>query len=496
MSLGRTVGRQTLRLLAGSVSARSLDLAFYFLLARTLGVEPFGRFTFALSFTLLFNAIGDLGISTVFTREVARAPERTRELLPPCLALKLALAVLVLPAVILAAGMGPGGRESIALVVPIVIGMLVNSTALLFDGLLRASGRAGRSGLNLTAQSVTALLVGLALLGAHAGPLAGALAYLAGSLARVTSAAWWSRDLWLARPAVGASAARHAFGNPWALLREAAPLALSAIFIALYFRIDSVILRAVQGERAVGLYGGIYRMFETVGLLGATFRSVLFPAMSRAADDPSRSLGVLCRKSFRIQLVFTIGVAVFFAFEAPEIVRLVLGPAYLDSAPGLRVLMWALPGAYMADTLLFLLTAQRRQSLIIWAVAATALFNVALNVILVPRFSFLGSSAATVASEWLSFVLLLALFRRAERVPGLASVAWRPVAAGAALGVLLAVTASRTRGAAGLAGAALAATAAYLLLLALLGAVGRQDLELVRALLTRHPPREAEGGAS
>ncbi len=504
MSAARTLGRQTVRLFAGTLTAKALDFVLYLLLARTLGVEQFGRYTFALSFTLLFNALGDLGISTVFTREVSRAPERVRELLRPCLLLKLVLAVITMLAVLIAARSGPGD-ESLALVLPIVAGMLLNSMAVVFDGLLRAAGRAGRSGLNLTVQSVAALACGAALLGFGFGPLAGAYAFLVGAVVRTISALVWSRDLYLApkgakafgvsggavaaevsgvsNSVVAAGAAKHA-AKPFALLREAVPLALSGIFIAVYFRIDAVVLRTMQGDHAVGLYAGVYRMFEAFAILAVTFRSVLFPVMARAADGPKGSLGVMCRKSIRLHLLFTFGVAVFFTFEAPAIVHAVLGPDYAAAAPALAILIWALPGSYMADTMLFLLTAQRRQSLGTWAVGITAVANVTLNLALVPRFSFLGSSAATVASEWLSFALLFAMFQRAAPVPGIGGVVWRPVIAASVLAAGLAATSSwGPQGIAGIAIAAVASMTAYTFMLIALGAIGREDLQLIRSVI-------------
>jgi len=503
MSLARAIGRQTVRLFAGTLVAKTLDFVLYLLLARTLGVEQFGRYTFALSFTLLFNALGDLGISTVFTREVARSPERIRELLRPCLTVKLVLSVITMSMVLIAARFGPGAGESLMLVVPIVAGMLLNSAALLFDGMLRAAGRAGRSGLNLTVQSIAALVCGAALLGFGLGPLAGALAFLAGAIVRTISALAWSHDLWLgtarvspgtpiaaSTPGEGIEATAvppgtpHVPSSPLVLLREAVPLALSGIFIALYFRIDAVVLRTLQGEHAVGLYAGVYRMFEAFAIIAVTFRSVLFPVMARVADGPAGSLGALCRKSIRLHLLFTFGVAVFFTFEAPAIVRVVLGPDYAAAAPALAILIWALPGSYMADTLLFLLTAQRRQSLGTWAVGITAAANIVLNLLLVPRFSFLGSSVATVASEWLSFALMFAMFRSEAPVVGLGAVVWRPVVAAGVLAAGLALTSSwGTQGLARLALAGVASVAGYLLVLVGLGAVGREDLKLVRSIV-------------
>src|SRR5262249_36599393 len=70
------------------------------------------------------------------------------------------------------------------------------SLALLFDGLLRAAGRAGAAGVVTAVQSATALVAGAAFLGFGLGPRAGALAYLAGACFRLGGAAWASRDLW------------------------------------------------------------------------------------------------------------------------------------------------------------------------------------------------------------------------------------------------------------------------------------------------------------
>ncbi len=490
MTGARRFASQAMRLLAATLAARVLDLLFYVLLARALGVELFGRYAYALSFTLLFNTLGDLGLSTVVTREVARVPGRSAELVWPCLSLKLLIGLLTFAGVLGLATLGPGGHETLGLFVPLAIGMLLNSVSLLFEGLLRATGRPGRSGLGLLVQAALTLAAGSALVALRGGVAAAAAAYLAGSAGRLVVSGWWSRDLWrpgAARPAIARMAvARSAAG--WrthaGLLREALPLALSGIFIALYFRIDSVILRTLQGERAVGLYAGIYRFFEAFVMLSATFRSVLFPIMARAADRPTDALGALCRKSLRVHLMFTVGVAVFFSFHARAIVTAVLGPAYAEAAPGLAVLIWALPGSYMADTLLFLLAAHRRQALGTWAAAATALFNVAANLILVPRFSFAGCSGVTVASEWLCFALLLGFFRRGVRVPGLAAAAWRPATAGVLLAATLAATAAwRPPGLLALAASALASVVLYGFVLRALGAIGPDEMALVRGLL-------------
>lgn len=482
MSIARAVAHGTTRLLSGLLLAKGLDFALYLVLARRLGVEEFGRYTYAFSFTLLFTIVADLGVTTVFTREAARAPGRTRTLLGDALAVKLALAAVTLAGTIgVSVATGSPARSTVLIAV-FTLAMLVNSAATLFEQILKAAGRAGTAGLSVLAQSTTAFACGLALVALGFGALGGALAYLAAALAHLAAAGAASRALW--RVPADLTDGSTPLARRAALVREAAPLAISGVFIALYFRVDSVLLHVFRTEREVGLYGSIYRFFEAFVLLSAAYRSVLFPIMARAADGPVEALSVLCRKSLRLHLVFTVGVAVFFSFEARAIVSFVLGPAYRDAAPGLAILVWALPGAFMADTMLHLLAARRRQHLGARAALATAIFNVVLNLLLIPRFSFLGAAAATALSEALCFALLLAAFQIDAPDVGLARAAAPPLLAGALLaGVLGLVAKVIPATALGLAITAVLAVASYAAAAFVTGAVGRQELQVARSLV-------------
>ena len=152
---------------------------------------------------------------------------------------------------------------------------------------------------------------------------------------------------------------------------------------------------------------------------------------------------------------------------------LVLGPDYAPAAAGLAILIWALPGAFMADTMLHLLAAQRRQSVSARAVAITALFNVAINLTLIPYFSYLGASATTVASEALSFALMYLAFGRSVPRIGLFGVARAPlIAGGIAAATMVLLSPLDPGGAWGIALMGTFAMAAYILALVALGALG------------------------
>jgi O-antigen/teichoic acid export membrane protein/acetyltransferase-like isoleucine patch superfamily enzyme len=367
--------------------------------------------------------------------------------------------------------------------------MLVNSTAFLFEALLKSAGRAGAAGLILIAQSATTFAVGAALIAGGTGPAGAAIAYLIGSIAHLGGTTLLARPLLRAsgqtRDEVESPDGPRA---PWrerlAILREAAPLALSGAFIAIYFRIDAVMLHALQGAHAVGLYGGIYRLFEAGAPICGAYHSVLFPALVRAANGSPGSLGTLCRQSLRMLLLGSIAYCGFVAVESERIVGLILGSDYMAAAPGLAILIWATPLALMSTTLLWTLAAIGRQALGTWAVGTTALANVGLNLFLIPRMSFMGASLATLASELLCFLLLCLALRRGLTTLGVMEMIWRPAIAGLALVATLgAMDSILPRGVGGLAMAALVGAVVYFIPLVGLQALGPEDARLLLGVL-------------
>jgi len=485
MSVARAIVRGTSRVLAGSVVARVLDFAYFLLLARALGVQRFGLLAFAIAYTLMFGVLADLGITTVFTRDVAREPRRARALLGDAVALKLVLgAATIAGSALVCRWTRLAGAEVTVPLLLLATSLVLTSFAVLFQGLLKAANRGGAVGVAVATKSLVTLGSGAMLLASGAGLRGAALAFVIGSVAQLAVSVAPCRDLLAAAdpapPGWRAGRSQRARG----LLAAALPLAVSGAFITLYFRVDSVLLQAMKGAADVGLYGGVYRFFEAVTLVGAAYHSIAFPYMARAADGPPETLRVMWRRSFRAHLIVSLGLAVFATAFARPIVTLLLGPAYAPAAGALAVLIWAAPGSLVAATLFHLLVAQGRPAAAARAVGITAAFNVALNLALIPAWSYRGAAVATVASELVCFVLLYRAFGARVPRPGIAAVVWRPAAAAVLFAGALAYAAPRVpAGTPAFAIACAACAAAWSLLLVATRAVGRDDWELLRAAL-------------
>jgi O-antigen/teichoic acid export membrane protein len=78
-----------------------------------------------------------------------------------------------------------------------------------------------------------------------------------------------------------------------------------------------------------------------------------------------------------------------------------LGTGYTQSILTLKILVWAAPPAFLNSALNTLLLAAHKEKAFLWTASICTAFNIAANLILIPRFSFIAAAGVTVATECL-----------------------------------------------------------------------------------------------
>jgi O-antigen/teichoic acid export membrane protein len=191
--------------------------------------------------------------------------------------------------------------------------------------------------------------------------------------------------------------------TPW--LRESWPLFLNQLLQGLFFKVDALLLPGLAGTAAAGVYAAAYKVSEGAGIVSSSFTLALFPRLARQSDPASAY-----RLALRVLLQLAFPLAAGIALLSEPIVAIVGGREYLpDSAVALAILICYLPLSYANGLTQYLLVAAGRQRLLTGAFVAALVFNVVANLLLIPRFSYVGAAWVTVASE----VVLLVPFRRA-----------------------------------------------------------------------------------
>ena len=166
---------------------------------------------------------------------------------------------------------------------------------------------------------------------------------------------------------------------------------------------------------------------------------------------------------------------------APTIIAIIGGQAFLPGAAlALAILIWYLPLSYANGVTQYVLIALRRQQSITVAFAIGALFNLGMNLALIPLYGYLAAATVTVATEAVLLLPFLRTLRREGVALPLLRLAWRPAVASCVMGASMWVTLPFSPGAAIAVGIPV-----YFAALWALGAFGPEERALMRRMLGR-----------
>ncbi len=373
----------------------------YFVAARYLGTDQFGIFNYALSISMIGEALIDMGVHQLTIREVAQAPESRFALLRQQLGLKLVagLAVITL------------GLVGSLFITPDVTTLTVVGLMLL-SSLLRSwflSVRGGLIGLEafgtdaalvagdrilLTVTGTAALLAGADVVGLAAVFLLTRV--LTVVVAVIVTRRELGRPTWRFEPAAWS-----------ALQRRALPLGAFMMVLTAYNYIDTIMLTAMTSETETGLYSAAYRLYEGTAYAAAVLWSVLTPRLSSLwkLDRPAHLR--LARRGIFAGLGLAVPIGMALWIGATVWIAWTSGPAYSASVPTLRLLAIGLPLVFVIWVLHSIAASSSHDRVLLQSTVVGLVANVGLNLWLIPRSGHEGAALATVLGEGITMCLLI-----------------------------------------------------------------------------------------
>jgi O-antigen/teichoic acid export membrane protein len=410
MTLARKVAVTTTSLVAGRALALLAGIGATALATRYLGVSGFGALTLAMAIVSLAALLTDLGLSMMAAREIARAPQREREILGNVLSLGLAFSVVAALVLIGLAEVAYAGDPDVRRAILVLSIQLFTAP---FLSAARAHFQAGQRG-QLIAIGDVALAVAVfggslicveADLGFTAMVGAVASGYVAQAVAMTVLMRRKVRLAWAAER------------GTWRwLLRLSLPLGATMIINYLYFRLDVALLSILQGQEDVAVYGVAYRVLEGLMVLPAYFMLALFPEIARLTEQRER-VDAIVRAALSVMEAIAIPLVLFFAVFADQVIRVIADDGYGDAAWVLRILTVALGVSYLNGVYGNALPALGRQSKLFRVSVVVLGCNLAINLALIPPFGVIGAAVAVAISELVAFVVVRRLYGEGGTAP-------------------------------------------------------------------------------
>ena len=374
--------------------------------ARYLGPEQFGLLNYAISFVGLFGSLASLGLDGVVVRRLTVSNQDAMPILGSAFALKLIGGMTAFVFAVFGSWLlRPTDLQFHWFVGIISLGMLLQAFDVVdfwFQSQVQSRNvvlAKNTAFLSLAAAKIWLISIGAAL---SAFVWAVPAEILLGAMGLVF------RYQFRCREKIGHW--QFNWSKAIQLLAEAYPLFFSSVAVAIYMRIDQILLGQMIGERAVGIYAAAVRISEMWYFIPLPLASSFAPSIAQA-----RTVNVAAYKQ-RLQLVcnllakMAIWIAIPVTFCADWIIALLYGPAYMGAGTILSIHIWAAIFVFLgvASNTWLINEGLTRFSFV--ATLLGSLLNIALNYWLIPQIGIVGSAIATIFSQMVASYLVFGLF--------------------------------------------------------------------------------------
>lgn len=181
------------------------------------------------------------------------------------------------------------------------------------------------------------------------------------------------------------------------------PIGATLVLNVVYFRADSFMISIFRSNAEVGIYNLAYAVFQTALVLPTFIMNSYYPLMLKSLKGIKFiGLGLLA-----LAFLGTLVTAIL----APVMIKILTGEGFVGSAQSLQILALGLPAYFLSALLMWILVTKGRYKIMLAIYTLGLVFNLSLNFIYIPQYSFLAASWITVISEYLILGMQLVSLR-------------------------------------------------------------------------------------
>jgi O-antigen/teichoic acid export membrane protein len=403
-------------------------------MARYLGAEDLGILSFALSFTIIIGLIGDLGLSSLTTREVSRNHSLAPKYLGNILLIKILLAIVTFGVVAIVINALGYSEQTIKVVYIITLSNIVTNFTQMFNSIFQAFEKFEFQSLGVVLNSVLMTAGTFFAIYKKFDLTYFAFIYLIVNTVILVYSYFVCQKKFLV----------PSLNIDWVfweqIISESIPFWLNSVFVIIYFKIDMVMLSMMIGDTAVGWYSASYRLIDALGFIPAVLMSTMYPVFSKFHISSRDSLEFAFKKSFKFLTIIAIPIGIGTTILAEKIIVLIYGVQYSSSVIALQILIWASVLSFINYTPATYLTSTNKQRTLMIFTFSGAILNIVLNFILIPQFSYSGAAIATVSTELVVGLLMLSGIHKVQNLSVLLSdIIPKSLIAGFLMGIFLLV---------------------------------------------------------
>jgi len=382
------------------------------LLARYLGPDKFGLYSYAISVAAIFATAGHVGLSGLVVKHIVVHPPEVNLTMGSSLFLKLS-GGLIGYLILIAYGLLYEGYNSIEFQLLAITGL----TLLLipFD-IIDYWFQAGLKSRYSTIARTTGLFAGAAAKLACISSGLGLIYIISANVIQasvvaiifLTLYARYAESKWT-KWRVSKKKCKELLSDGWQVY-------LGSIFAVIYLKVDQVMLKWLDSADSVGIYAVAAQLSEAWYFIPVAIVASTFPKLIDLRAKCKIEFDLRFQQLLDILFMIAAIVAITMTLISEALIEIFYGEAYVDSATILTIHIWA-------GLFIFMRTAFSRWIIIENALMFSlitqgtgALVNVILNFIFIPKFGGIGAAYSTLIAYAFASFFTLAMYKKTRPV--------------------------------------------------------------------------------
>ena len=185
-----------------------------------------------------------------------------------------------------------------------------------------------------------------------------------------------------------------------------------AFFSGIYFKIDVYLLKFLKSEQDVGIYSAGYKFFEALLFIIMAYNVSAIPIFKKLIKQSKYALINKMKKDMFFLFLIGITISLLTYLLFPYFLPLIAKEAYTSSIQVLQITIFALPFLLINSVFLNALYVLNKAYIVIFVFIFQTIFNLSLNYILIPKYSYIACSYITVIAEIINIVIFYLIIKK------------------------------------------------------------------------------------
>lgn len=378
--------------------------------ARYLGPEQFGILSYVMAFVGMFAPMGKLGLDGIVSRNIAREEENVTELLSNSAVLKLLGSVLLLITTTFCMTMTKAEPEY-ALATLLLSAVFVVKSLEVIEFYFRARVRSHTIAIANLVGVLSAAVIKIFFILNELSLVYFALANLLDALISVAIIL-----IFFNKETAKLSIKKVNIKKGYILIGESWPLIFSGFFAVVYLNIDQIMIEEMLNSYHVGQYSAAVRISSAWYFIPMTIGWAIQAAVVNAKKKNETVYHERMQSLFTLMVLAAYVVILPVTFFANEIIDLLYGQEYSDSAIILSLHIWASLFVFVGSIRGLWIMNESHLKFDLLSNLGSAILNVILNYFLIPEFGIVGAAWATLISYSFTYLFSGFLFAPTRKI--------------------------------------------------------------------------------